>query len=249
MISVLIITKNEEDVIADCLDSVKDLADEIIVVDDSIDKTAEIAEKLGAKVVKNSFENFSDQRNQALKYAKNDWIFYIDADERATPDFVREAKQKIKDAPDNLAGFFVRRKTFYFGRDWNFTDKVERVFRKSKLLGWKGVVHETPSVDGLLGVINEPILHYTHRNLSQMLEKTNKWSEYEAKLRFDANHPKMNFLRFIRVIATGFLKSYFKEKGYKNGTAGMIEAIYQAYSMFITYSKLWEMQNRTPVRN
>lgn len=244
MISILIISKNEEEVIEECIKSVKALADEIIVVDDSSDKTAEIAEKLGAKVIHNNFKNFSDQRNEALKHARNEWIFYIDADERATPKFIDEVRERIKKSPDNIAGFFVKRKTFYFGRDWNFTDKVERVFKKSKLLGWKGVVHETPSVDGKMEIIDEPILHYTHRNLSQMLEKTNKWSEYEAKLRFDANHPKMNILRFVRVIMTGFLKSYVKEKGYKNGTAGMIEAIYQGYSMFITYSKLWEMQNK-----
>lgn len=245
MISVLIITKNEEDVIADCLDSVKDLASEIIVVDDSSDRTAEIAEKMGAKIIKNEFKDFTTQRNFALSKACGDWIFYIDADERATPEFAGEAKQKIKDAPENLSGFFVRRKTFYFGRDWDFTDKVERIFKKSKLLGWRGIVHETPSVDGEMGIINEPILHYTHRSLSQMLEKTNKWSEFEAKLRFDAHHPKMNLPRFVRIIATGFIKSCIKEKGYKNGTAGIIEATYQGYSMFITYSKLWEMQNKS----
>ncbi len=242
MISVLIITKNEEEVIEDCIKSTAEIADEIVVVDDSADKTPEIAERLGAKVVKNEFKNFSDQRNLALKHAKNDWIFYIDADERATPEFIKEVKEKIKNANPDVAGFIVKRKAFYFGKDWNFTDKVERAFRKSKLLGWKGIVHETPSVDGKMDIVNEPILHYTHRNLSQMLEKTNKWSEYEAKLRFDAKHPKMNLWRFVRVIATGFLKSYIKEKGFKNGTAGMIEATYQGYSMFITYSKLWEMQ-------
>lgn len=245
MISVIIITKNEEEVIEECIVSIKPLADEIIVIDDSSDKTPEIAEKLGAKVVKNSFKDFSDQRNKALEIARYDWLFYIDADERATPEFIKEAREKIKGGPENIAGYFIRRKTFYFGKDWGFTDKVERIFRKSKILGWKGVVHETASVDGKMDIIEEPIFHFTHRNLSQMLEKTNKWSEYEAKLRFDANHPKMNILRFVRVIATGFLKSYFKEKGYKNGTAGMIEAIYQGYSMFITYSKLWEMQRKS----
>lgn len=245
MISVLIITKNEEEVIEECIKSVKDLADEIIVVDDSTDGTAQIAEKLGARVIKNKFKDFSQQRNFAVPQAQGEWIFYIDADERATPQFIKEAKEKIKGSRENIAGFFVRRQTFYIGRDWNFADKVERLFRKSKLLGWKGIVHETPSVDGEVEIINEPILHYTHRNLSQMLKKTNEWSVYEAKLRFGSNHPKMNVLRFMRVIMTGFLKSYVKEKGFKNGTAGIIESIYQGYSMFVTYSKLWEMQNKS----
>ena len=243
MISVLIISKNDGDVIGDCIKSVKDLADEVIVVDGgSQDKTIEISEKFGAKVVKNAFRNFADQRNLALSLAKNEWIFYIDSDERATPEFIESIKIKIESADDNIGGFYIKRKTFYLGRDWGFSDKVERIFRKDKLRNWHGVVHETPDFEGHLEIINEPILHYTHRNLEQMIEKTNDWSEYEADLRLKANHPKMNIFRFLRVIITGFLRSYIAEKGYRNGTAGLIESIYQAFSMFITYAKLWEKQ-------
>ena len=245
MISVLIITKNDEEVIADCIRSVKDLADEIIVVDGgSEDRTAEVAEKLGAKVVKNKFKNFSDQRNLAATFAHEPWIFYVDSDEQATEQFIREVKLKISEAErsSNVSGFYIRRKTYFYGKDWGFVDSVERIFKKDKLKGWKGIVHETPQVDGELKTINEPILHYTHRNLEQMVEKTNEWSDFEAELRLKANHPEMSAWRFGRVILTAFLVSYFKEGGYKNGTAGIIEAIYQAFSMFITYAKLWEKQ-------
>lgn len=243
MISVLIISKNDGDVIGDCIKSVKDLADEVIVVDGgSQDKTIEISEKFGAKVVKNTFRDFADQRNLALSLAKNEWIFYIDSDERATPEFTESIKLKIKNADEATSGFYIRRKTFYLGRDWGFSDKVERIFRKDKFKNWHGVVHETPEVEGRLETIDEPILHYTHRNLEQMVKKTNEWSEHEAELRLKANHPKMNIFRFLRVMITGFLRSYIAERGYKNGTAGLIESIYQAFSMFITYAKLWEKQ-------
>lgn len=243
MISVLIITKNDGDVIGDCINSVKDLADEIIVVDGgSDDNTVEISEKLGAKVAKNPFKDFSDQRNLAASLAKNDWIFYIDSDERATPEFIEDLRSKIQDPKTDVAGFYVQRRTFYLGKDWGFSDRVERVFRKDKLKGWHGIVHETPEVEGRLETIGESILHYTHRNLEQMVEKTNDWSEYEAELRVKAGHPKMNVFRFFRVMASGFVRSYISEKGYKNGTAGLIESIYQAFSMFITYAKLWERQ-------
>lgn len=243
MISVLIISKNEEDVIGECIKSVKALTDEIIVADDSDDGTSELAEKLGAKVVRNKFKNFADQRNLAASIARNPWIFYIDSDERVTPEFIKELKDKIKSVDPQIAGFRVRRKTFYYGRDWNFVDRMPRIFRKSKLKEWQGVLHETPIVEGKLLEINEPILHYTHRDLEQMVAKTNEWSEFEADLRARANHPKMNVLRFARVMITGFLRSYIKEKGYKNGTAGVVEAMYQAFSMFITYAKLWEKQH------
>ncbi len=242
MISVLIISKNEGKTIADCINSVKNLAGEIIVVDDSTDDTSKIAEKLGAKVIENKFKNFSDQRNFAASLAKNEWIFYIDSDERVTPGFTLELKNRISRAGENIGGFYIRRKTFFYGRDWHFTDKIQRVFRKSKLAGWHGIVHETPVVKGALETINEPIIHSTHKNFEQMVAKTNEWSEYEANLRLASKHPGMVSWRFFRVMFTGFLKSYFKEGGYRNGTAGIIEALYQTFSMFITYAKLWEKQ-------
>src|SRR3989344_5496827 len=97
MISFLIITKNDGDVISECIKSVKDLAEEIIVVDGgSEDNTIEVSEKLDAKVVKNTFKDFSDQRNLALSLAKNEWVFYIDSDERVTPEFTKNLKSRIR---------------------------------------------------------------------------------------------------------------------------------------------------------
>lgn len=243
-ISVLIIAKNEEDMIGDCIKSVKDLASEIIVIDGgSTDKTVEVSERLGVKVVANPFKNFADQRNLALSTARESWVFYIDSDERVTPEFTADLKLKTQNSNDETAGFWVKRKTFFYGKDWGFIDRVQRVFRKDKLKGWRGIVHETPEVEGRLETINEPILHYTHRDLFDMVEKTNEWSEYEADLRLKSNHPKMSVWRFPRVMITAFFGSYFKEGGWKNGTAGIVEAIYQSFSIFITYAKLWEKQH------
>ncbi len=243
MISVLIIAKNEASMIADAISSVKSVATEIIVVDGgSTDNTIEVAKKEGAAVVKNDFHDFSDQRNLALASAHEDWVFYLDSDERVTPSFIKELNDKIAASDDSIAGFYIKRKTFYYGQDWKFTDRMARVFKKSKIKSWHGVVHETPVVTGNLLTISEPILHYTHRNFEQMIKKTNEWSEYEAELRIKAHHPKMTPWRFIRVMISAFLDSYFKGGGYKNGTAGFIEATYQSFSMFITYAKLWEKQ-------
>lgn len=247
MISVIILSYNEEAVIEDCLKSVHGFADEIILIDSrSTDKTVEIAKKYKAKVVEHGLTSFSEQRNIGLEKAKGDWIYYLDADERLTPDFIEEAKDIISshDALSDIAGYYINRKTFYFDRDWHFTDQVQRLFYVKKLKGWHGIVHETPTVEGTYGVINSPILHFTHRNLEQMLEKTNKWSDFEAGLRFTADHPHMSWWRFPRVIVPTFFSAYIKQGGYKNGTEGLIESIYQAFSMFITYAKLWELQNK-----
>lgn len=245
MLSVIVLAKNEEEVIKDCIESMRGVADEFIVVDSfSTDKTVEIAKKLGAKVYQNKFVDFSTQRNFAFSKTVNNWILYVDADERLTDEFKKEVRDVLDDfrEENGIGGFFINRKTFFFGKDWGLSDKVQRLFYKKNFIGWEGVVHETPKIKGSFSEIKSPIIHLTHRDLCQMLEKTNEWSEYEAQLRFNVKHPKMSWWRFLRVMLTGFFKSYFLEKGYKNGTAGLIEAVYQSFSMFITYAKLWEKQ-------
>ncbi len=243
-IDVIILTNNEEDVIADAIISAKGWAENIFVIDaGSTDRTVEIAGENGAQVIENKFKDFSDQRNFAIKKAKSSWVLYLDADERLTEDFKKELSKQLNS--DDAGGYIVKRKTYYFGRDWGFEDEVARVFKVCEFDKWTGVVHETAHTKGELKTINSPILHFTHRNLEQMLKKTNNWSNYEAKLRYDAKHPKMHGWRFLRVMCSEFCRSYFGQKGYKNGTYGFIESIYQAYSIFITYAKLWEMQKKS----
>lgn len=246
-ISVIILATNEEDVIADAVESCRGFAAEVLVIDgNSTDRTAEIAEKRGAKVIKHPFKDFSDQRNYSILHAKSFWVLYLDADERLTDEFKEEVKSTIKNYSEDsgIGGYYIQRKTFYYGKDWEFTDRVQRIFVREKFIEWFGVVHETPKINGEFGEISSPVLHFTHRNLSQMIRKTNEWSDYEAKLRFDTNHPPVVAWRFLRVMGTEFINSYIKNKGYKNGTFGLIEAIYQAFSIFVTYAKLWEMQRK-----
>jgi len=245
-LSTIIITRNEADVIGVCIKSVKNVSDEVIVLDSgSKDDTANIAKKLGAKVYSHNFKNFSDQRNHAASFAKGEWILFLDADEQATEEFNNEIVGIVRGGQSDLRpknGYFIKRKTFYFDKDWEFMDKVQRLFKREKFKGWKGIVHETPEIEGEFGVIQHPIIHKTHRSLEQMVAKTNDWSEFEADLRLKSHHPKMTARRFIRVMLTAYYHSYIRGKGYKNGTAGVVEAIYQSFSMFITYAKLWEQQ-------
>ncbi len=247
MISVIIISYNEEDVLEDALKSVRGFADETIIVDSgSKDKTLDIAKKHQVHVIYHKFKDFSDQRNFGFKKSKGDWVFYLDSDERLTDAFKEEVLGVIASYNESksIAGYFIKRKTFYFGKNWGLTDSVQRLFYRKRFINWSGDVHETPSVKGDFGVINTPIIHETHRNLSQMVEKTNRWSEYEASLRLNSNHPYVSWWRFPRVMIPEFFKAYIGNKGYKNGTMGIIESTYQAFSMFITYAKLWEKQTK-----
>ena len=122
-----------------------------------------------------------------------------------------------------------------------------RLVRKDALVGWQGGLHETAQVRGKIGRLDGELMHDTHRDLTGMLEKTNIWSDFEAQLRYKNNHPPISWWRFFRVMISAFWKSYIREKGYLAGTVGLIESLYQSFSMFITYAKLWEKQNNRPV--
>jgi glycosyltransferase involved in cell wall biosynthesis len=244
-LSGVILTKNSEDLIADCIDSLS-FCDEIIVIDDySTDRTAELAKHLGAAVYPYTTDSFAKRRNLGLSKAKGKWIVYLDVDERISPELKTAIKSVLERKTDIFAAYRLQRKNFYLGNnEWPVMEKLERLFKKSKLEEWYGDLHESPRVNGDIGDIDEGyIKHYSHQDLSSMLDKTIQWSKIEAELRYNSNHPKMSWWRFFRVMMTAFYDSYIRQKGYKVGTAGLIESMFQAYSMFITYARLWEMQN------
>jgi glycosyltransferase involved in cell wall biosynthesis len=242
-ITAILIARNEEKMIGDALESVS-FCDEIIVIDNgSIDKTRELSEKHGAKVYEIKSNDFSELRNFGLSKAENDWVLYIDADERINTELKDSIKKTIEDN-SKYSAFLLKRKNFYFGNhEWPKIEKMERLFKKDKLKEWKGRLHESPVVDGEIGNIDEGfILHFTHRDLESMLNKTIEWSTQEAMLRYNSGHPQMTWWRFPRVMLTAFFDSYVKQRGYKAGAVGVVESVYQAFSMFITYAKLWELQ-------
>lgn len=243
-ISAVIIAKNAEGLIADCIDSLS-FCDEVLVVDNnSSDRTEDIAKRLHAKVVKTDTDNFATQRNIGLKQAKGEWLLYVDTDERVTPELAEQIKIIIEDK-NSLAGYSITRQNFYLGNHpWPKQEHLARLFKKKSLKEWYGQLHETARVTGNIGTLDGLLLHYTHRDLTSMLEKTIQWSQIEAKLRYDAHHPPMVWWRFFRVLFTGFFDSYIKQEGYKAGVVGIIESIYQSFSMFITYARLWELQQK-----
>lgn len=237
--------KNEEERIAKCLGSIA-FADEIILVDNgSTDKTREIARAKGAKVFEAAEKDFSSVRELGLREARGTWVLYIDADEDVNEPLQKEIRRVSRSQRNgNPTAYFIKRDTYYMGYHWPYKDMVERLFLKSALKGWHGRLHETPVYAGKTGILSQPLIHRTHRTLEEMLDKTNDWSVIEAELRYHAHHPAVSWWRLLRVMFTGFTRSYIDQRGYKAGTVGWIESIYQAYSMFITYAKLWEMQQR-----
>lgn len=247
-LSVIIIAKNAENDIVDAVSSVK-FADEIVVIDNgSEDRTVEISQKQGVKVFLSSSNDFSEQRNFGLKKAKGDWVLYIDTDERVSSELAENIRQVVSEKKD-FSAYKIKRKNFYYGAyEWPFIEKLERLFEKKKLNGWYGKLHESPKVTGEIGELDGFLLHYTHRDLTSMLQKTIEWSKIEAELRIGASHPKMTWWRFPRVMISAFFDSYVKQGGWRVGTVGLVESIYQSFSIFITYARLWELQksNKKP---
>lgn len=247
MITAVVIAKNEEKWIAGCLNAI-DFCDEIIVIDNgSTDKTTEIAKKYSDKIFEKQSGSFSDLRNFGLEKTKKEWILYVDADERIEESLKKEIIDIIKN-PD-FSAYAIPRKNIMFGScvkhgGW-YPDYQIRLFKKDKLITWEGELHERPKVDGEIGKLTGDIIHYTHRNISETLQKKLEWSKIEAETRLKTNHPKITWPRILKVMIGEFLRRYIKQSGWRDGTVGFILAADEAFSMFVIYTRLWEMQKKS----
>lgn len=245
-ITVALVVKDEQDMLLPALKSVS-WADEVLVVDTgSIDDTVKISKEFGARVVKyTSGKNYSDWRNKALKEVSTRWVFYLDADERVTKE-LKEEVVAIVNSDNDYAYYAIPRRNIVLGRElrhggW-WPDYVKRLYKKDSLKKWQGALHEEPVVDGPMGHLTAPLKHIKHETIFEMVEKTNKWSVYEAKLMFDAGHPPMNVSRFTSAMFREFWFRMVRKLAFLDGPIGIIFAIYQVFSRFVSYAKLWEMQ-------
>lgn len=244
MLSVVIITKNEEERIKACLESVK-WAEEVVVLDNgSQDKTLEITKKYTDKIFKMNSIDFAALRNRAMQETKGDWVLFVDADERVLEPLKLEIEEVIKSS--DFSALAVSRKNIIFGKEVSYgpfwPDWVIRLLKKSDFENWVGEVHEYPKFKGKLGYSKNSLLHLTHRNVDQIVLKSLEWSKIDAKLRLDARHPRMTGWRFFRIFISELFNQGVLRKGFFNGTIGIMDSILQTFSMFMTYIRLWEMQ-------
>lgn len=250
MLSVIIIAKNEEKLIKVCLESVK-WADEVILADnESTDKTVEIAKKYTDKIITFKGQDFAVLRNRAMEEANGDWVLYVDADERVLSDLKEEIQEICQNS--TKSAYAISRINVIFGQKVSFgpykKDRMVRLFKKDKFKGWVGKIHESGTHEGDLGYTKNSMLHLTHRDVdSILLKKTYLWTKIDAKLRFDAKHPKMSGWRFIRILITETLFYGVKRKGFWGGTVGIIDTFLSVFSSFLSYVRLWEMQQEKPL--
>lgn len=246
MISAIVFTfwLEEEHLIEACLKSLS-FADEIIVIDNGASrKTLSVVKKYTKNIYFSPDSSFAARHNLGAEKATNDWILYLDSDERVSLSLAKE----IKDISDEFSAYQLRRENIILGKSQKYGDRypdyVTRLFKKDKLIGWDGEIHESSKVAGEIGQLNSPLYHLTHRNIYSMMAKTINFSEHEAKLRLTANHPPVVGWRLLRVFLSEFYTRIILYQGWRAGTEGWIDGIFQAFSLFIVYARLWELQRK-----
>jgi len=247
-LSVVISAFNEEAKIKDCLESVKGLATEIVFVDNlSLDKTREIARKYTNKILtrKNNLM-LNVNKNYGFSKATGDWILSLDADERVTPELALEIKSEIRNPKSETNGYWIPRKNIIFGKwiqhsIW-WPDYQLRLFKKGKGRFPEKHVHEYINVVGKTEKLQNPLEHLNYSTVSQFIYKMDKiYTESEVE-KIIASGKILTWIDAIRFPVDDFLKTFFAQKGYKDGLHGFVLSILQAMYQEVVFAKVWERQ-------
>ena len=243
MLSVAIITHNEEENIKDALESVK-WADEIVVVDSfSTDRTREICKKYTDKVFTFEWQGFAEQKNRAVSLTTQPWVLALDADERVTEDLKSEILKTVNE-PSSKDGYYVARKNHFAGRwirhgGW-WPDYTLRLFRRGKGSFQQREVHESIKVNGSTGHLKNPLEHFTYKNTNDYLKRMELYSMLAAKELYKEGRRACIFDIILRPAAT-FFKMLFLQLGFFDGDYGIkLAYLYSSYT-FNKYAKLRRM--------
>jgi len=252
-LSIIILAGNEEKMIVDCLKSCNWVEEIILVAANSSDNTVSLAKKTisNIKIIKTQDEynkNFSKWRNLGYKNATKEWILYIDADERITLNLKKEIIKKINIKNNQISHYAIPRANHYLGKrvryGGSYPDYVKRLYKKDEFQGYQGILHEEPIIKGAIEHLKSDLLHYTHRDLSSMVNKTLVWTDMEAKALFQNNHPPVVWWRFIRMMLTKIWERLIIQKMWRDGTVGWISVLFESFDTFLIYARLWEIQQK-----
>ncbi len=238
-ISATLITFNEQKNIARAIESLR-CCDEVVVVDSgSTDRTAEIAQRLGARVVEHPWEGFAKQKNIAAEAASHDWILSIDADESLSEALEAEIWQLKKRGPE-FDAYTVPRLAQYLGRwilhsGW-YPDRKVRLYDRRKARWVGSYVHESVQVDGRIGHLEANLLHYTCDSLSQHLETMNRYTTLAAE-QLVAERVRVGWRHLLIDPPWTFFRTYFLKLGFLDGVEGLAIAYMAATYNFVKYAK------------
>jgi glycosyltransferase involved in cell wall biosynthesis len=243
-VSATLITYNEEPNIEEALQSLS-WADEIVVVDSgSHDATLEICRRFTDRVIHRDWTGYVDQKNFAVKQAKHDWIFSLDADERPSPELraeICELAMKGFCRP----GYYIPRVAFFMERwirhgDW-YPDYQLRLFDRNCGKWEGGRVHESVKTSEKTGFLHGEIHHFTYRSLSEYLARLDTYSGLAA-YDYHQQGRSATLLKLLGNPAAAFIKAYLLKRGFLDGTPGFAIAVMGAVSVFFKYAKLYELK-------
>lgn len=240
-LTAIIPTFQEADFIEAAIQSV-DFADEVIVIDSfSTDGTADLVRKLGVQLYQRTFDDFSRQKNYALDKASHDWVLFVDADERIGAGLRNEIMDVLKNPGETEAfymfrSFFFREKAINFG-GWQ-SDKVIRLFRKSRCRYNGNLVHEKPLFQGDPGFFKNKLEHYSYRSFDHYAAKLNLYANLQAKEMFEKGK-RSNFISLFIKPGFRFFVHYFLRLGFLDGIPGFILAAQNGHAVWSRAAKLW----------
>lgn len=254
MLSVVLAIHNEEKNLAQCLDSVKKLADEIIVVDgESTDKSVEIAKKYKAKIISaTNKSNFHINKQMAMDAAKGDLILQLDADEEVDPqlaEFIKNIHSIITDKKETDANaWWIKRKNLFLGsylkKGGQYPDAVIRLYKKGKAKLPQKNVHEQMVVDGVVGMAEGHLIHYSNPTFADYMRKFNTYTSFTAEtLKQEKVRPSLSVVLtyLIKKPVITFFSLYLRHRGYVDGFPGFVFALMSALHFPVAYIKLWEL--------
>lgn len=244
-LSVVILTKNEQKNISECLSSVS-FANEVLIIDDnSTDKTIEFARKYGIKVYNRNLNNdFSAQRNFGLEKASGEWVLFIDADERVSKELKDEMLNAIRVANTKVKGFYFKRTDTFLGRQLQYGEAGEVKLLRLARHGagkWVRRVHERWVIKGRVGTLKSPLLHFPHPSLREFIDDINKYSTIHAEENI-AQGRRSSLIKIIFWPFAHFFKNFIINRGFQDGMHGFIVGLIMSFHSFLSWSKEWQLQ-------
>jgi len=253
-LSIALAVYNEESTLADCLESIKNIATEIIIVDgNSTDNTVNIAHQFGATVIsETNKKNFHINKQIAIDACKSPWILQLDADERVSSMLAKEITRIVSADPTTQpSAYRLNRRNYFLGRWMNkggmYPDAVIRLFQHGKARLPQKNIHELMEVDGTTSQLIEDLLHIADPVFSRYLTRSNRYTTLQAEEWLQkGNIPTntqgiLNYI-FIKPLAR-FLSIYFRHKGFQDGFPGLIFALYSGLHIASSYVKYWELKS------
>lgn len=230
----VILTHDEAHNVVACIESLR-WTDRVVVFDSfSGDATQALAREAGADVMAHPFENYARQRNAALAQVDAEWIFFVDADERATPELAEEVRRAIADW--RYRGWWVPRHNYIFGRltmhaGWYPDYQMRVLHRASARYDPAREVHEVVQLDGQAGHLENPLIHYNYDDVADFLARQDRYTDYEARIRFEAGErprPRTYVTQPLR----HFWWRFVSLQGYRDGLHGLRLSMLMAYFHF-----------------